>query len=143
MIKRLEPEHVERDWNLINFAMGDELCPIIRVNKKEIKKAALEDLVQIWMIIDEEDKKEPNRGYVFTMISKDYLSETRTLLVLKAVAVLEVRPEIWSQGILDIINFSKKSGCSRLMALTESDHVAAFARQLGGDVRFKLLTLEV
>ena len=143
MFKQVGPEQIERDWNLIQYAIGDELCPIIKATQKELKQAMLEDLIQVWMVIDEEAKEEPNRGYAFTMISKDYLSESRTLLILKAVGVLVVRPEIWSEGLMEVINFSKKSGCQRIMALTESDHVAAFVRQLGGDVRFRLLTLEV
>lgn len=142
MLKKLTAKEIERDWKLIYASVGDNLEPIIRAKSGDVLQAMKDDFLQVFAILDE-NEDEPLRGYAVTLISNDYLGSTKSLIVLRAVAVLPVNSDIWSDSLFEIINFAKKIGATRLMGLTESDGVAAFVGQLKGEAKYKLLTLEV
>lgn len=142
MIKLIEPEKIDEHWSVIEHGISGNLGPLVKASNKQIKEALKNEAIFCFALLENE-KENPLRGFVVAAISSDPLTDTFTLLIMCAYAVLEINSETWADAAVELIGWAKKRKCERIMTFSHNEKVIEFASRLGADTRYTVISLEV
>lgn len=142
MIHLVEPEEIDTHWDVIKAASAGRLGPLIWAGEEQVRQALKDELLFCFAIL-EQQKDQPLRGFAICSISSDPLSDTKTLIVMCAYAVLDVDGETWADGLVELMKFAHGKGCSRVVGFTQLDEVVDLAQRLGVNADYRLLSINI
>ena len=117
MLIKLEPGQVSRWWEAIRDTVRHGLPPTA-VNDEErmanVLAALLSGRAQGWVLMQDEQIV----GILVTMILVEEMTHSKVLLIYSFAGVAPVLRNTWQQGLHELQQFAKGTGCDKIGAFT-------------------------
>lgn len=142
VLTRLMPDQISRYWSDIKATLRYNLLPIANAEPEQMNRL-LEQLIsgemQAWVIIQDGDCV----AMVITTLATEPGAETRNLLIYSAYGYTFVKPESWKSALETLRKFAEALECKEIIAYTKVERVITISKELGADVDYRLIKLEV
>ena len=148
MLLRLLPDQVTEHWDEIKGAIEASLPPVVGESEDKmnnILSAILIGGMDCWLSYRKNEKGNEVNGLLVTTIVVDNPSGTRSLLlyVLFSPEGVELGDDGWAEGFEALSKYGKSVGCNRITGYTDVDHVVEMAERLGGEARFRFVSVPI
>ncbi len=140
MLLQLLPEQASAIWDTLGPALSEAL-PLDLGNGQitTLLQATLRDRVQIWMLLDSEEK------IVATAVTTIALdpSGVKSLLIYAIYGFKGARQSVWEDGLATLKGYARRVGCSTVTAYATNRNVESMFIKLGAKKTAVFMTLNV
>ena len=149
MLTRLLPADVSNYWNLVRWALHNNMPPHIRITEEvitNILETTMDEASQVWILHkgDEANKKETLIGIGVTCIITEPLSKQKSLLIYALVGgMVKAVASDWEEALVGIRQFAIGQGCVNIVAYSDVPETIGLVKKLGGNVDVRFLILGV
>ena len=134
MIIRLSPEQIAEVWDYIRPGILETLTPVAEVKTESIQRVLrsfLSEDMQLWLGLEDPSDKATIYGYMVTVIYKDIVTDTSSLLIYSLVQCKEMPLATWQTGLRKLQDFAQANKCFQLMAYTDVPRMVEITKSLG------------
>lgn len=143
MLIRLLPEQVANCWEDIRVAIEASLPPVVGMQSdrmQNILEALLLEELIAWISVDKDKVVD---GVVVTSFMVDKNSGTKSLLLYCLYGYGEICRSSWEEGVETLRKFAKHSGCHRVIGYSDVPSLIKWVEKVGGETRYRFLSIEV
>ena len=143
MLIRLLPEQASKYWNDIKIAIEESLPPTVGMQSdrmSNILKSILTDEIIVW-VSAEKDKN--LSGIVLTTFTFDKPSGTKSLLIYCVYGYGEINRTSWIEGAETVRKFALANECNRIIGYSDVPSIIKFVEGLGGETKYRLLSIPI
>ena len=142
MLIQLTPEQISAHWLDIKSTLRFNMLPIAEAGPDEMNKLLEKMLLgemQAWVAMQDKDIA----AMIITMLSTEPGTETRNLLLYSLFGYSFVRSETWRAALATLQQFARELGCAEIIAYTKVERVIEIAKELGANLDYRLVKMEV
>ena len=148
MLLRLLPDQVAKYWDEIKGAIEASLPPVVGESDDKMNNILSTILVggmDCWLSYRKLKEGFEVTGLLVTTVVVDNCSGTRSLLlyVLFSPEGVELGNDGWAEGFEALSKYGKSVGCNRITGYTDVDYVIEMAETLGGEARYKFVSVPI
>lgn len=148
MLVQLLPEQISEYWDLIAPSIEGSLPPFVYASKEKminILYALLSSDMQCWFIVN---SKESIKGkniiaIVTTTIIEEGASKIKNLQIFTLFSRKVLTDSLFKDAYNTLSKFAKSKGCFRIVAYSDVERIISVVSRLGGETKYKFITLEV
>ena len=143
MLIKFLPDQISKHWGEIKKAIEAALPPTAGESPDKmnnILEELLLDNMQCWVNVNNETGK--INGIGTTQVIVDTGTKIRNLLIYTAYSLgEETTSKDWKEGYKTICKYANSKGCQRLIGYTSIEKVVKLAEWLGGESKFRFITI--
>ncbi len=146
MITKLLPEQISKFWDIISYAVENSLPPIVDEHPDKMNRilsSCLSGRLEVWASYNKSEDVVKFEGIVLTRIVFDDSSYTKNLLMYCLYGYEDVDKESWSKGLIALLKYAKKKGCSSISAYTNIEYMVKLAESLGANTTYTYISFDV
>lgn len=142
MLIRLTGEQASNYWDFIKEGLEAALPPVVGMQSDRMSNilgAVLSGSLTIWVSTNKE-KDNTIDGFCATSINTDAISGTKSLLIYAVYGINSV-DQSWKNGMKTVREYAQGQGCHRILAYSDVPSILAMVERLGGDTKYRLISL--
>ena len=146
MLTKLLPDQISKFWDIISYAVENSLPPTVDEHPDKMNRilsSCLSGKLEVWASYNKSEDVVKFEGIMITRIVFDDASYTRNLLMYCLYGYEDVDKESWSKGLMALLKYAKKKGCSRISAYTNIEYMVKLAESLGANTAYTYISWEV
>lgn len=143
MLVRLLPEQVSARWGFFAPLIAQSLPPTVAYSvtgMSNILRAILMDELIGWGLYDKDDNL---IFVVFGVDVRDNITLQKNFLVYAFTAIQHVTKSQFVYALENLREYARSQGCVSIMAYTENEKITNFLSQIGADISYQFINIEV
>lgn len=137
MMTLLTGDQVSRHWEIIRHAVL-ETVPIAERGpdfENSILEALLSNRMFVWIASVEADGRTQVVAVLVTTFMEDACTKSKSLLLYVVYGFQGIPETAWAEGCQTLLKWASSHGCTRMVAFTDSQHIANIVTKFGGSTR--------
>lgn len=134
MITRLLPDQISKFWDIIKYAVEENLPPIVGDHKDRMNRvlsALLSGKLTCWASYRRENEEFIFEGFCMTSFIYDEVSDIKNILLYCVYSYNKTIEDTWIDSFIPIAKFAKANGCVNMVGYTDVPYLIEKANNLG------------
>jgi hypothetical protein len=144
-ILRLLPDQIMDHWHFISDAMRRAYPPVAEATNESMLRVQEQFLLgemDCWFGVD--SLNAPDIVAVMTTkVVNEEISGTKNMLIFSVTTYQPHNQELWTDGYNTLRAYALSKGCRKIISFSNDLRVLSIARQLGADVDWNLIQLDI
>ncbi len=144
MLIRLASDQVARYWDFIKDGLEEALPPVVGMQPERMSNiltAIMVDEITVWLSVEETETANEITGFIATSLNTDKPSGTKSLLLYAVYGVMTCTDKSWSEGLKAMKKYAKTEGCHRIVAYSDVPSIIKYVERIGGEAKYRLLSI--
>jgi hypothetical protein len=144
-ILRLLPDQIMEHWHFIKDSMERSFPPVAEATPEaflELQQSFLLGEMDCWFAVTSIDTEDIIAVMTTKVVMED-VTKTRNMLIFSVTTYQLHSEDLWTDGYNALRKYAAGKGCNKIISFTDNPNVLRIASQLGADVNWSLIQLEV
>jgi hypothetical protein len=144
-ILRLLPDQIMEHWHFIKDAIERSLPPLTTASPEaflEMQQSFLLGEMDCWFAVTSIDSSDII-AIMTTKVVMEEVTKTKNMLIFSVTTYQPHSKDLWTDGYNALRKYAASKGCNKIISFTYNPNVLKIASQLGANIEWSLVQLEV